>query len=136
MAVWYCRDNSTAGSFAGIINACTAGWSAMTGWAASTSTAPGTLVRQSAATAAFTASQSTTTLTVTAVSAGTITLGQQIQTTGGASTTTITALGTGTGGTGTYTVQASQTVGSTTWNAGLPAGNERAFVATSTTHNT
>jgi hypothetical protein len=140
MATWYVRDNSTTGAFSNIMNAGSVGWSAMTGWAASASIAPGTLRRQSAATAAFTASQSTTTLTVSAISAGTITLGQSIQTTGGGSTATITALGTGTGGTGTYTVSTSATVSSTTWNAGMPAGNERAFVsaqsATQTTGST
>jgi hypothetical protein len=62
-------------------------------------------------TVTFTASQALTTLTVTAVSAGTIYLGMTV--TGGvAAGTTITAFGTGTGGTGTYTVSTSGTVGS------------------------
>ena len=64
--------------------------------------------------ATFTGSISGTTLTVTAVSAGTIQIGQVISGTGVTAGTTITALGTGTGGTGTYTVSASQTVASTT----------------------
>ena len=64
--------------------------------------------------ATFTGSISGTTLTVTAVSAGTIQVGQVIAGTGVTAGTTITALGTGTGSTGTYTVSASQTVASTT----------------------
>jgi hypothetical protein len=61
-----------------------------------------------------TGSISGTTLTVTAVSAGKLWLGQEITGTGVTAGTTITALGTGTGLTGTYTVSASQTVASTT----------------------
>jgi hypothetical protein len=57
------------------------------------------------------------TLTVTAVSTGTLSIGQQIQASGIQPATAITALGTGTGGVGTYTVStnfatAGQTVGS------------------------
>jgi len=55
-----------------------------------------------------------TTLTVSAVSSGTLYVGQTIQGTGVAANTMITALGTGTGGTGTYTVSTSQTVASET----------------------
>ena len=55
-----------------------------------------------------------TTLTVSAVSSGTLYVGQTIQGTGIAANTMITALGTGTGGTGTYTVSTSQTVASET----------------------
>ncbi len=62
--------------------------------------------------ASFTGAISGTTLTVSAVSSGTLAVGQVI-TTGASAGTTITALGTGTGGTGTYTVSASQTVSST-----------------------
>lgn len=62
--------------------------------------------------AAFTASITGTTLTVTAVSSGTLAVGQYVLGTGVTAGTTITALGTGTGGAGTYTVSASQTVGS------------------------
>jgi hypothetical protein len=61
-----------------------------------------------------TASISTTTLDVTAVANGVLSVGDIISGTGVTAGTTITALGTGTGGTGTYTVSASQTVGSTT----------------------
>jgi hypothetical protein len=54
-----------------------------------------------------------TTLTVTAVSVGTLQVGSVISGTGVAVGTTITALGTGTGGIGTYTVNISQSVVST-----------------------
>lgn len=64
--------------------------------------------------ATFTGSISGTTLNVTAVSAGTIQIGQVIGGTGVTAETTITALGTGTGGIGTYTVSVSQNVNSTT----------------------
>ena len=64
--------------------------------------------------AVFTASISGTTMTVSAVTSGTIKVGVGITGTGVTAATTITALGTGTGGTGTYTVSASQTVSSTT----------------------
>lgn len=68
-----------------------------------------------------TAAISGTTMTVSAVSAGTLTVGQTLSGSGVTAGTTITALGTGTGGTGTYTVSASQTVSSTTITA-LPSG--------------
>lgn len=55
-----------------------------------------------------------TTMTVTAVTSGTIRLGMLVTGTGVAAGTYITAFGTGTGGTGTYTVGVSQTVASTT----------------------
>jgi hypothetical protein len=59
--------------------------------------------------AVFTASISTTTMTVHSVTSGTLSIGTVISGTGITAGTTITALGTGTGGTGTYTVSASQT---------------------------
>lgn len=65
-----------------------------------------------AAALSFTGSISTTTLTVTAVASGYITLGKPITGAGVTAGTIITAFGTGTGETGTYTVSASQTVGS------------------------
>ena len=55
-----------------------------------------------------------TTLTVTAVTSGTLSVGQQVYGTGVSQLTRITALGTGTGGLGTYTVSVSQLVASTT----------------------
>jgi len=64
--------------------------------------------------AKFTASITTTTMTVTAVSSGTIYLGQTVQGTGVTTGTIVSAFGTGSGGTGTYTVSSSQTVASET----------------------
>jgi hypothetical protein len=74
------------------------------------------------ATAQVTGSIAGTTLTVTAVTSGTLVIGQKITATGIVGDATygtcvITALGTGTGGTGTYTVSASQTLGSRTIQA-------------------
>lgn len=68
--------------------------------------------------AVVTGSITTTTLTVTAVSSGTLYVGQVISGSGVTVGTTITALGTGTGGTGTYTVSVSQSASSTTITAG------------------
>ncbi len=70
--------------------------------------------------AVFTGAISGTTLTVSAVTSGTIYVGQVISGSGVTVSTTITALGTGTGGTGTYTVSASQTASSTTITATGP----------------
>lgn len=67
--------------------------------------------------ASFTGSISGTTLTVTAVGSGYIDVGCILSGTGVTANTTITAFGTGTGGTGTYTVDTSQTAGSTTITA-------------------
>lgn len=64
--------------------------------------------------AVVTGSISGTTLTVTAVSSGTLYVGQTIQGSTVTAQTIITALGTGTGGAGTYTVNNSQTVTSRT----------------------
>ena len=67
------------------------------------------------ATAVFTGSISTTTLTVTAVTVGTIAVGMELTSSGTITAgTRITALGTGTGGTGTYAVSVSQTRSSAT----------------------
>jgi len=68
--------------------------------------------------AVFTGSISGTTMTVTVVTSGVISIGQRVYATGVTSGTFITALGTATGGTGTYVVDTSQTVGSTTLNSG------------------
>jgi hypothetical protein len=71
----------------------------------------------------FTGSISGTTLTVSAVTSGTLAVGQLIVGTGvsasppGSNATYITALGTGSGGVGTYTVGVSQTVSSTAMTA-------------------
>jgi len=58
-----------------------------------------------------------TTLTVSAVTSGTVAVGQILSGTGVTAGTTITALGTGSGGTGTYTVSPTQTATSTTITA-------------------
>lgn len=73
-------------------------------------------------TASFTGSIATTTLTVSAVSAGTIYPSMQISGTGVTAGTRIVAQLTGTtGGAGTYTVSVSQTVSSTTMTGDLPS---------------
>lgn len=64
--------------------------------------------------AVVTGSISSTTLTVSAVTSGTLFVGQTLSGTGVTTNTTITALGSGSGGVGTYTVSTSQTVASTT----------------------
>jgi hypothetical protein len=83
----------------------------------------------------FTGSTSGTTLTVSAVSSGTLHAGMTITNSTLTTKTVITALGTGTGGAGTYTISNSQTVGSSTmyglnWTI-LPA-SDGAFVGGST----
>ena len=70
----------------------------------------------------FDATISTTTLTVSVLNTGTIKVGQVISGTGVTAGTTITAYGSGTGGVGTYTIDISQTVGSTTTMNGLYQG--------------
>jgi hypothetical protein len=70
--------------------------------------------------ASFTGSISGTTLTISAVSSGTVAVGYLVNGGGIASGTTITALGTGTGGAGTYTVSASQTISSEAMTAAIP----------------
>lgn len=67
--------------------------------------------------AIVTASMAGTTMTITAVSSGTLYVGQTIQGAGIATQTIITALGTGSGGTGTYTINNSQTIASETMYA-------------------
>jgi head decoration protein D len=74
----------------------------------------------------FTGSQSTTTLTVTAMAPGSgpIVLGATVSSTG--TSETITAFGTGTGGVGTYTVSVSQTLSSQALTA-APTTAQTAF---------
>lgn len=67
--------------------------------------------------ASVTGSIAGTTLTVTAVGSGTLTVGQTLSGSGVTAGTKITAFVTGTGGTGTYTVSVSQTASSTTITA-------------------
>jgi hypothetical protein len=68
-------------------------------------------------TAVFTGSISGTTLTVTAITNGTIAINQSLFGVGVSQATVITALGTGTGGVGTYTLNISQTVPSEQMNS-------------------
>ncbi len=75
-----------------------------------------------APTATFVGSISGTTLTVTSVSAGTLSVYMYFTGTGVTGATQIVALGSGSGGTGTYTVNNSQTVGSETLKGGGDAG--------------
>jgi len=67
--------------------------------------------------ASFTGSISGTTLTVTAITSGTVQVGQVLSGTGVTAGTQILSLGTGTGGTGTYMVSVSETVSSTSITA-------------------
>lgn len=69
--------------------------------------------------ATVTGSISTTTLTVTAVTSGTLAVGQVLSGTGITAGTKITGFITGTGGTGTYSVSTSQTASSTTVTAAI-----------------
>lgn len=76
-----------------------------------------------------TGSISGTTLTVTAVTSGSVWPGQKITGAGIAAGTYITAKGTGTGGTGTYTVGIAQTVASTSISAARDFANLPAWRA-------
>ncbi len=74
---------------------------------------PSAITSVKGANASFTGAIAGTTLTVSAVAAGTVQVGQTIAGSGVTAATTITALGSGTGGLGTYTVSATQTAAST-----------------------
>lgn len=80
-----------------------------------------------AAEAAFTASQATTVLTVSAITKGNLGVGSIVRQASG-QLSTIVALGTGTGGTGTYTLDTSQTVSSGAATATSVAPTGSAFV--------
>jgi hypothetical protein len=82
--------------------------------------------------AIFTGSISTTTLTVTAISSGTITANQSLTGIGITAETVITALGTGTGGVGTYTINTSQTVAAETMSSTAVGARFTATVASTT----
>jgi hypothetical protein len=86
----------------------------------------------SPANAVFTGSISGTTLTVTAVSSGTITANQSLTGIGITAETVITALGTGTGGTGTYTINLSQTVAAETMTSAAVGARFTATIAGTT----
>jgi hypothetical protein len=75
------------------------------------------------ANASVVASITSTTMTVTFVNSGVLTVGMTVTGSGIASGTTITALGTGTGGIGTYTVSIAQSIGSSTLG-----GNQNIYV--------
>jgi hypothetical protein len=77
-------------------------------------TVTSTAINSVASPAIVTGAISGTTLTVSAVTSGTLKIGQTIEGSGVTDGTIITAFGTGSGGAGTYTVSASQTVSSTT----------------------
>lgn len=77
-------------------------------------TVTSTAINSTASPAIVTGSISGTTLTVSAVTSGTLKIGQTIEGTGVTDGTIITAFVSGSGGAGTYTVSASQTVSSTT----------------------
>jgi hypothetical protein len=77
-------------------------------------TTASTTINSVASPAIVTGAISGTTLTVSAVTSGTLRIGQTIEGTGVTDGTIIKAFGTGSGGVGTYTVSASQTVSSTT----------------------
>jgi hypothetical protein len=77
-------------------------------------TVASTTINSVAAPAIVTGSISGTTLTVSAVTSGTLKIGQTIEGSGVTDGTIITEFGSGSGGAGTYTVSASQTVSSTT----------------------
>lgn len=77
-------------------------------------TVASTTINSTAAPAIVTGAIAGTTLTVSAVTSGTLKIGQTIEGSGVTDGTIIKAFGTGSGGAGTYTVSASQTVSSTT----------------------
>ena len=80
--------------------------------------------------AIFTGSISATTLTVTAMSSGTITANQSLTGIGITAETVITALGTGTGGVGTYTINTSQTVSAESMSSTAVGARFTATIAT------
>jgi hypothetical protein len=73
-----------------------------------------TSINSTAAPAIVTGDITGTTLDVTAVTSGTLQIGQTLEGANVTNGTIITALGTGSGGTGTYTVSPSQTAASAT----------------------
>ena len=86
----------------------------------------------SPANAVFTGSISSTTLTVSSVSTGTIAVGQSVYGVGVTAETVITALGTGTGGAGTYTIDVSQTVSARSLNSTATGAKFTATIAGTT----
>lgn len=82
--------------------------------------------------AVFTGSTSGTTLTVTAITNGTIAAGQSLFSVGVTNETVITALGTGTGGIGTYTINLSQTLTSRQMNSTTVGARVTGSISTTT----
>lgn len=82
--------------------------------------------------AVFTGSTSGTTLTVTAITNGTIAAGQSLFGVGVTNETVITALGTGTGGIGTYTINLSQTLTSRQMNSTTVGAQVTGSISTTT----
>jgi len=82
--------------------------------------------------AVFTGSTSGTTLTVTAITNGTIAAGQSLFSVGVTNETVITALGTGTGGIGTYTINLSQTLTSRQMNSATVGAQVTGSISTTT----
>jgi len=86
----------------------------------------------SPAAAVFTGSISGTTLTVTAMTSGTIAISQALFGLSISAETVITALGSGTGGVGTYTVNNTQTIASETMNSATVGAVVTGSMATTT----
>jgi hypothetical protein len=82
--------------------------------------------------AVFTGSTSGTTLTVTAITNGTIAAGQSLFGVGVTNETVITALGTGTGGIGTYTINLSQSLTSRQMNSTTVGARVTGSISTTT----
>jgi hypothetical protein len=82
--------------------------------------------------AVFTGSISGTTLTVTAITNGTIAAGQSLFGVGVTSETIITALGSGSGGIGTYTINLSQSVASRQMNSASTAAQVTGSITSTT----
>lgn len=79
--------------------------------------------------AVYTGTIATTVMTVSAVTSGTLAVGQTISGAGISGAPTITSLGTGTGGTGTYNLSSSQTVAvGETITSGLDAAHTTAYI--------
>lgn len=103
----YILSFGTGKGFTGTYNLSTINLQTVSSEAMSTTSVP-------APSFSVTGSIAATTLTVTAVGSGTLSVGDQVFGTGVLPNTVITALGSGVGGTGTYTVNNSQTVSSET----------------------
>ena len=97
------------------------------------STAENNLTCPDASAGSFTGSISGTTLTITAIGSGVVTVGQILSGAGVTAGTQITAFLGGSGGLGTYTVQTSQTVGAGTTITAAGGSNWVTFIITAVT---